>query len=70
MIVNIILEDNALNINLKDIVKKNNTLRIVGNLPYNISTPLIFHLLEQREMIQDMHIMLQKEVVDRIVASP
>ena len=65
-----IIKDNALNINLKDIVKKNNALRIVGNLPYNISTPLLFHLLEQREMIQDMHIMLQKEVVDRIVASP
>jgi|TARA_B100001250_G_scaffold414629_1_gene454972 16S rRNA (adenine1518-N6/adenine1519-N6)-dimethyltransferase len=65
-----VIKDNALNINLKDIVKKNNALRIVGNLPYNISTPLLFHLLEQREMVKDMHIMLQKEVVDRIVASP
>ncbi len=45
-------------------------LRIVGNLPYNISTPVLFHLLNQRELIQDMHFMLQKEVVDRIVATP
>lgn len=42
--------------------------RIVGNLPYNISTPLIFHLLEHIEFVQDMHFMLQKEVVDRMCA--
>lgn len=45
-------------------------LRVVGNLPYNISTPLIFHLLESSVIIQDMHFMLQKEVVDRMTASP
>ncbi|MGV6825724.1 MAG: 16S rRNA (adenine(1518)-N(6)/adenine(1519)-N(6))-dimethyltransferase RsmA [bacterium] len=45
-------------------------LRVVGNLPYNISTPLLFHLLEQAEAIQDMHFMLQKEVVDRMAAAP
>ncbi len=45
-------------------------LRIVGNLPYNISTPFLFHLREHRQVIADMHFMLQKEVVDRIVASP
>jgi 16S rRNA (adenine1518-N6/adenine1519-N6)-dimethyltransferase len=45
-------------------------LRIVGNLPYNISTPLLFHLLEHREAIEDMHFMLQKEVVDRMAAAP
>lgn len=45
-------------------------LRIVGNLPYNISTPLLFRLLEQRHVIRDMHFMLQKEVVDRMAASP
>ncbi|MGD2118597.1 MAG: 16S rRNA (adenine(1518)-N(6)/adenine(1519)-N(6))-dimethyltransferase RsmA [Chromatiales bacterium] len=45
-------------------------LRIVGNLPYNISTPLLFHLLEQRHCLRDMHFMLQKEVVDRLAASP
>jgi 16S rRNA (adenine1518-N6/adenine1519-N6)-dimethyltransferase len=45
-------------------------LRVCGNLPYNISTPLLFHLLEARAVIADMHFMLQKEVVDRIVARP
>ncbi len=45
-------------------------LRIVGNLPYNISTPLLFHLLEYQHQIQDMHFMLQKEVVDRLAAAP
>ncbi len=45
-------------------------MRVVGNLPYNISTPVLFHLLEQVEVIIDQHFMLQKEVVDRMVASP
>jgi 16S rRNA (adenine1518-N6/adenine1519-N6)-dimethyltransferase len=46
------------------------TLRVVGNLPYNISTPLIFKLLENASLIQDMHFMLQLEVVNRLAASP
>lgn len=45
-------------------------LRIVGNLPYNISTPLLFHFLGYRESIRDMHLMLQKEVTDRMTATP
>ncbi|EDY87211.1 dimethyladenosine transferase [gamma proteobacterium HTCC5015] len=45
-------------------------LRVIGNLPYNISSPLIFHLLHNAECIQDMHFMLQKEVVERLAASP
>lgn len=45
-------------------------LRIVGNLPYNISTPLLFHLMETVGSVQDIHCMLQKEVVDRICAGP
>ena len=45
-------------------------LRIVGNLPYNISTPLLFHLLNYGDLIADMHFMLQKEVVERITAEP
>lgn len=49
--------------------EKDKPLRIVGNLPYNISTPLIFHLLKQRHVIQDMYFMLQKEVVERLCAS-
>jgi 16S rRNA (adenine1518-N6/adenine1519-N6)-dimethyltransferase len=45
-------------------------LRVVGNLPYNISTPLLFHLIDYRDCIEDMHFMLQKEVVDRMAAAP
>ncbi len=45
-------------------------LRVIGNLPYNISTPLIFHLLNYAALIIDMHFMLQKEVVDRLAAQP
>lgn len=45
-------------------------LRIVGNLPYNISTPILFHCLEHAAAIADMHFMLQKEVVDRMAAAP
>lgn len=45
-------------------------LRIAGNLPYNISTPILFHLLQYKEVIQDMYFMLQKELVERIVAPP
>jgi 16S rRNA (adenine1518-N6/adenine1519-N6)-dimethyltransferase len=44
-------------------------LRIIGNLPYNISTAVLFHLIEHRNIIQDLHFMLQKEVVERIAAS-
>ena len=45
-------------------------LRVVGNLPYNISSPLMFHLLKYADKITDMHFMLQKEVVDRLTAAP
>jgi 16S rRNA (adenine1518-N6/adenine1519-N6)-dimethyltransferase len=45
-------------------------LRIVGNLPYNISSPILFHCIEHIDAIRDMHFMLQKEVVDRMAASP
>ena len=45
-------------------------LRVVGNLPYNISTPILFHLLGFVDVIEDQHFMLQKEVVDRMVACP
>ncbi len=49
---------------------KTQTLRVVGNLPYNISTPILFHLLDHVALIQDQHFMLQKEVVERMVAAP
>jgi 16S rRNA (adenine1518-N6/adenine1519-N6)-dimethyltransferase len=45
-------------------------LRVVGNLPYNISTPILFHLLEYVDSVEDQHFMLQKEVIDRMVARP
>ena len=45
-------------------------LRVVGNLPYNISTPILFHLLDAVDAIEDQHFMLQKEVIDRMVAVP
>ena len=45
-------------------------IRVVGNLPYNISTPILFHLLDHVHVVQDQHFMLQKEVIDRMVAAP
>ena len=45
-------------------------IRVVGNLPYNISTPILFHLLEAVDVVEDQHFMLQKEVIDRMVAKP
>ena len=45
-------------------------IRVVGNLPYNISTPILFHLLAHVDVIEDQHFMLQKEVIDRMVAQP
>ena len=45
-------------------------MRVVGNLPYNISTPILFHLLQYVDGVQDQHFMLQKEVIDRMVAQP
>lgn len=49
---------------------ENDALRVIGNLPYNISTPLIFRLLDNKHYIRDMHFMLQKEVVQRLAAKP
>lgn len=64
----IIHQSDALEFDFKSLVQDQKPLRIIGNLPYNISTPLIFHLLEYASFITDMHFMLQKEVVDRIAA--
>ncbi len=60
----------ALTFDYASLTTSNQSLRIIGNLPYNISTPLIFHLLRYKHIITDMHFMLQKEVVDRICAQP
>ncbi|MDP8101681.1 16S rRNA (adenine(1518)-N(6)/adenine(1519)-N(6))-dimethyltransferase RsmA [Phocoenobacter atlanticus] len=70
-----VIEQDALNFNFREYFKtlnlnENNGIRIFGNLPYNISTPLIFHLLTFHDLIQDMHFMLQKEVVKRLCAAP
>lgn len=65
-----IYETDALSFDFATLADNDKPLRIFGNLPYNISTPLIFHLLTFKDTVKDMHFMLQKEVVDRMAASP
>ncbi|MCH9637442.1 MAG: 16S rRNA (adenine(1518)-N(6)/adenine(1519)-N(6))-dimethyltransferase RsmA [Gammaproteobacteria bacterium] len=65
-----VYQGDVLKIDFHTLSKTKQIWRLVGNLPYNISTPLLFHCLEQANIIQDMHFMLQKEVVDRISAHP
>jgi 16S rRNA (adenine1518-N6/adenine1519-N6)-dimethyltransferase len=65
-----IYQADALKFDFCTLRQNSNNLRIVGNLPYNISTPLLFHLFKQLSCIQDMYFMLQKEVVDRLAAQP
>ena len=60
----------ALTFNFRNLQNQREKLRIIGNLPYNITTPLLFHLLDQSDCIQDMFFMLQREVVERICAQP
>jgi 16S rRNA (adenine1518-N6/adenine1519-N6)-dimethyltransferase len=60
----------ALRFDFAALAEQDEKLRVVGNLPYNISTPLLFHLLEQHKAIRDMHFMLQLEVVERLAAQP
>jgi 16S rRNA (adenine1518-N6/adenine1519-N6)-dimethyltransferase len=60
----------ALKFDFCALAKPPQRLRLIGNLPYNISTPLLFHLLDQAHCIDDMFFMLQKEVVDRLAAAP
>lgn len=67
----IIHEGDALQFDFASIsVAENQKLRIVGNLPYNISSPLLFHLADFADHVEDQHFMLQKEVVERMVAEP
>lgn len=63
-------EGDALKFDFNTILEPGQQLRIVGNLPYNISTPLIFHFLAHHTIVQDMHFMLQKEVVERLASGP
>lgn len=65
-----IYQADALNFDFSQLAQDGRPLRVIGNLPYNISTPLIFHLLTFSNLILDMHFMLQKEVVQRLAAYP
>ncbi|ABA58193.1 dimethyladenosine transferase [Nitrosococcus oceani ATCC 19707] len=60
----------SLTFDFRTLAHENRRLRVVGNLPYNISTPLLFHLLGQIGILEDMHFMLQREVVTRLAAKP
>ena len=64
-----IIKASAMDVDYRELYStERGKLRVVGNLPYNISTPILFHLLSYADVIQDMHFMLQKEVVERITA--
>jgi 16S rRNA (adenine1518-N6/adenine1519-N6)-dimethyltransferase len=65
-----VIESDVLRVNFSAIPVRTGKLRVVGNLPYNISTPILFHLLDYVDIVQDQHFMLQKEVIDRMVAPP
>lgn len=71
-----VIEQDALRFNFRDyfdrlhLIEQGKRVRVFGNLPYNISTPLMFHLFTFHDCIQDMHFMLQKEVVKRLCAAP
>lgn len=66
-----VIESDVLKVDFRALaVAKGAKLRVVGNLPYNISTPILFHLLEAVDDVVDQHFMLQKEVVDRMAAGP
>ena len=60
----------ALRFDFRSLASSEGKLRVVGNLPYNISTPLLFRLFEQVGLFKDLHFMLQKEVVNRLTAEP
>ena len=67
-----VVESDVLRVDFSALAQQRGTraLRVVGNLPYNISTPILFHPLDHADVIADQHFMLQKEVVDRMVAAP
>jgi 16S rRNA (adenine1518-N6/adenine1519-N6)-dimethyltransferase len=65
-----VIESDVLKVDFKALAAQKGKLRVVGNLPYNISTPILFHLLDAADAIEDQHFMLQKEVIDRMVAAP
>ncbi len=67
-----VIESDVLRVDFTQLAASLNApkLRVVGNLPYNISSPILFHLLDHVAVVQDQHFMLQKEVIDRMVATP
>lgn len=65
-----LLQADALSLDYRTFDVAPASLRVVGNLPYNISSPLLFHLLDQIDLLRDMHFMLQRELVDRMAAPP
>jgi 16S rRNA (adenine1518-N6/adenine1519-N6)-dimethyltransferase len=66
-----VIESDVLNVDFRQLAQAaQGNIRVVGNLPYNISTPILFHLLDVADVVQDQHFMLQKEVIDRMVAKP
>ena len=67
-----VIESDVLKVDFTQVAQAQSApkLRVVGNLPYNISTPILFHLLDYVDVIEDQHFMLQKEVIDRMVARP
>ena len=67
-----VIESDVLKVDFHALAQRLNVpqLRVVGNLPYNISSPILFHLLQYVTVVKDQHFMLQKEVIDRMVASP
>jgi len=67
-----VIESDVLKVDFNEVAQAHaaSKLRVVGNLPYNISTPILFHLLGFVDVIEDQHFMLQKEVIDRMVARP
>ena len=67
-----VIESDVLKVDFTEVAQTQSVakLRVVGNLPYNISTPILFHLLGFVDVIEDQHFMLQKEVIDRMVARP
>ena len=67
-----VVESDVLKVDFRAIAQRLGVakLRVAGNLPYNISSPILFHLLDQVDVVQDQHFMLQKEVIDRMVAAP
>ncbi len=65
-----VIESDVLRVDFTALAQRLGRLRIVGNLPYNISSPILFHLLDYVDAVADQHFMLQKEVIDRMVAQP